>query len=94
MFTQLSCDLLLWMPLVLCLGAWRPSIDALWLTMPLNMGMVAAALCVRWRSGRWRAHGVTWRGNPGLCRAARPGARQFDIIPAWVLTSTEAPVCL
>lgn len=55
MWTQTACDLFLWMPFVLLVGKYRPSIMALWISMPVNMTLVALILHMRWRSGKWRA---------------------------------------
>lgn len=54
MWTQMACDLLFWMPLVVLIGAYHPTLEALWLTMPVYLGLVATILFFRWRSGAWR----------------------------------------
>ncbi|MGN0854290.1 MAG: MATE family efflux transporter [Kiritimatiellia bacterium] len=54
MWTQMACDFGFWMPLVLLIGRFHPTLRALWLTMPVYLALVAAILVWRWRSGAWR----------------------------------------
>ncbi len=55
MWTQMSCDLCLWTPFVVYVGWCNPSLLALWISMPVNMGLIALILHLRWRSGKWRS---------------------------------------
>ena len=51
---QSGIELFFWMPLVFALLVLRPSLYALWLTMPLCLGLSALCLYIRWRSSNWR----------------------------------------
>ena len=53
MRTQVFCDLFLWTPSVLLVYAYTHSLYALWLTMPLNLGLMGAILFLRWHGGKW-----------------------------------------
>lgn len=55
MRTQVLCDLFLWTPSVLLVYWLTRSIYWLWLTMPLNLGLIATLLFLRWQRGKWRA---------------------------------------
>lgn len=59
MWTQMACDLGFWTPLVICFGRLFPSLEALWLSMPANLALVAAILYARWRGGKWCARRLT-----------------------------------
>ena len=54
MWTQMSCDLGFWLPIVVLIGRFHPTLPALWLSMPVYLGLVATILYFRWRSGAWR----------------------------------------
>jgi len=54
MVVQLAVRLLVWLPLVLAVAKFHPTVAALWLTMPFALGLVAALLYLRWRRGAWR----------------------------------------
>ena len=51
---QSGIELFFWMPLVFALLVLRPSLYALWLTMPLCLGLSALCLYLRWHSSNWR----------------------------------------
>ena len=51
---QSGIELFLWMPLVFALLLLHPSLYALWLTMPLCLGLSALCLYIRWYSSNWR----------------------------------------
>ena len=57
MAVQASIELLFWLPLVFAILLLRPSLYALWLSMPLCLGLSALCLHLRWRSSKW--HQVT-----------------------------------
>jgi len=59
MFAQCGCDLALWTPFVLSVGANRMPLTTLWISMPLNMMVIATLLVFRWRSRRWQTHRLT-----------------------------------
>ena len=45
----------LWVPMVIAVAHFRPSVVNLWLTLPLYVFVLAAVLLTRWCRGRWRA---------------------------------------
>ena len=51
---QSGIELIFWMPLVFTLLVLHPSLYALWLTMPLCLGLSALCLYIRWHSSNWR----------------------------------------
>ena len=55
MCTQMTADLCLWMPFVLYIGKSGGSIIQLWLSMPINMALIAIVLSLRWYGGKWRS---------------------------------------
>ena len=59
MRTQVLCDLFIWTPSVLLVYVFTNSLYALWLTMPLNLGLMGFLLIRRWRSGAWRTGRLT-----------------------------------
>ena len=54
MLVQSGVDVFVWIPLVFAVAKWHPSVFALWLTMPVALGLMALLFLVRWRRGGWR----------------------------------------
>ncbi len=54
MFTRTMCGFFVWMPAVALVAGVKPSLPALWLTMPVYLAFLAFVFLRRWRSGRWR----------------------------------------
>ena len=42
------------LPLVFLAAAVRPTVEVLWMTMPVALGLIATLLLCRWRKGVWR----------------------------------------
>ncbi len=55
MLVQTGVDFLLWLPLVFLAAKFHPSVEALWLTMPISLGTMAVLFIHRWRRNRWRS---------------------------------------
>jgi len=47
----------LWVPMILAVARFRPSVVNLWLTLPLYVFVLAAVLLRRWCRGKWREVG-------------------------------------
>lgn len=53
MWVQMGCDLCFWTPLVFLISKLHPTLGALWISMPINLGLIACILYFRWRGGKW-----------------------------------------
>jgi MATE family multidrug resistance protein len=49
----------LWVPMVIAVALFRPSIINLWLTLPLYVFVLAAVFVTRWTRGKWRSIRLT-----------------------------------
>ena len=54
MAVQCSIEVFLRVPLIFLVSALSQSVYLLWLTMPLDIGVISTLLVRRWLSGRWR----------------------------------------
>lgn len=54
MWAQMACDLGFWLPIVILIGKFHPTLNALWLSMPIYLALVATILFCRWKGGAWR----------------------------------------
>jgi MATE family multidrug resistance protein len=54
MLVQSGVDVFVWIPLVFAVAKWHPTVFALWMTMPVALGLMALLFLVRWRRGGWR----------------------------------------
>ena len=55
MYLCVLMGFLLWVPMILFVVKFCPSIVNLWLTLPLYVFLLAALLLHRWCRGRWRS---------------------------------------
>ena len=60
-----GCTLLLWAPAVAWLSLNDSSLVALWISSPVNLGIIAVLLLLRWRRGRWRSIDILVRDASG-----------------------------
>lgn len=54
MLVQLGVSCLLWMPMVLAVMRWHPTIGWMWGTMPLYCGTCATLILIRFLLGKWK----------------------------------------
>ena len=59
MLTGIAAGFGLWVPMVIAVARFRPSIVNLWLTLPLYVFVLAAVFVLRWARGKWRAIRLT-----------------------------------
>jgi MATE family multidrug resistance protein len=55
----------LWVPMVLAVARFRPSVVNLWLTLPLYVLTLAIVFVSRWHRGKWRDIKLVGRGEDG-----------------------------
>ena len=65
MLTGIAAGFGLWVPMVIAVARFRPSIVNLWLTLPLYVFVLAAVFVLRWARGKWRAIRLTQEGTSG-----------------------------
>ncbi len=54
----------LWVPMILAVARFRPSVVNLWLTLPLYIFVLAAVLVSRWVRGKWRTIRLVGETHP------------------------------
>ena len=70
MFTRTVCGIFVWMPAVALVAGVKPSLPALWLTMPAYLAFLAFVFLRRWRSGRWRERAEQMESARSSCPKA------------------------